>query len=439
MRRRLSLLPALLAATLGGLIVSARPAAALATITVINNDGPGEGFNDPAPFTPVGGNPATTLGQARLAAFRYAALIWGSYLNSSVEIQISARMDPLSGNATTAVLGQAGSATVHRNFPNAPLANTWYSQALANALANADLDPATPDITARFNSAIDGPILGTTDWYYGFDGNPGANVDFVSVVLHELAHGLGFQTFANTADGSKLSGLDDTYLKHLECHGANPPAYGERTDAQRVACSISDPNLHWVGSHTLSAAVTLPLTAGFSGGHVQMNAPNPLQPGSSVSHFSTAAFPNQLMEPTYTGANHSVGLALRLLQDIGWSLQARVCVPSDTVLCLNQGRFIVEADWRTSTGRSALAHAIPLTADTGYFWFFDAANVEVVTKVLDACSINARYWVFSAGLTNVEVVLRVTDTETGIVRAYTNPQGTAYNPQQDANAFATCP
>jgi len=439
MRRRLSLVSALLAAALGGLIVAARPAEALATITVIDNDGPGEGFNDPAPFTPVGGNPATTLGQARLAAFRYAAQIWGSYLNSSVEIQISARMDPLSGDATTAVLGQAGSATVHRNFPNAPLANTWYPQALANALAKVDLDPATPDITARFNSAVDGPILGTVDWYYGFDGNPGTNVDFVTVVLHELAHGLGFQTFANPATGSKMGGLDDTYLRHLECHGANPPGYGDGTNAERVACSISDPNLHWVGSNTLSAAAVLPLTAGFPGRHVQMHAPNPLQPGSSVSHFSTAAYPNQLMEPSYTGANHSVGLTLRLLQDIGWTLQPRACLPSDTVLCLNQGRFMVEAYWRTDTRRTGIGHAIPLTADTGYFWFFDAANVEVMTKVLNACNVNDRFWVFSAGLTNVEVVLLVTDTETGVVRAYSNPQGTAFNPQQDASAFATCP
>ncbi len=48
-----------------------------ATITVVNRDGVNEGLNDPTPFTPIGGNAATTVGQARLKAFEYAATIWG--------------------------------------------------------------------------------------------------------------------------------------------------------------------------------------------------------------------------------------------------------------------------------------------------------------------------------------------------------------------------
>jgi hypothetical protein len=296
---------------------------AVAKITVINNDGAGEGFNDPTPFTPIGGNPATTRGKARLIAFQHAAFLWGSCLTSQVEIKIGATMDPLPGTLTMAVLGQAGASTVHRNFPNAPVVNTWYPQALANSLAGADQDPGTPDITAQFNSDVDGAILGATDWYYGLDGNSGSNIDFVSVVLHELGHGLGFQTFSNVTTGAKLMGFDDTFLRNLECHGSVPPAYGAGTDAQRAACAIGDPNLHWIGAHTLTAATALPLTGGFPGGHVRMHGPNPLQPGSSVSHFSTAAFPNQLLEPSYTGANHSLGLTLPLMQDIGWNLQAK--------------------------------------------------------------------------------------------------------------------
>ncbi len=81
---------------------------------------------------------------------------------------------------------------------------------------------------------------------------------------------------------------------------------------------------------------------------------------------------------------------------------------------------------------------MPLTSDSGYFWFFNSANIELVVKVLDACTVNDHYWVFAGGLTNVEVVLTVTDTNTGAQQVYTNPLGTAYVPLQDTGAFE-CP
>jgi hypothetical protein len=59
--------------------------------------------------------------------------------------------------------------------------------------------------------------------------------------------------------------------------------------------------------------------------------------------------------------------------------------------------------------------------------------------VLDACVGFDRYWVFASGLTNVEVLIKVTDTETHHVRQYFNPQGKPFAPIQDTNAFATCP
>jgi hypothetical protein len=51
-----------------------------------------------------------------------------------------------------------------------------------------------------------------------------------------------------------------------------------------------------------------------------MYAPNPGEPGSSVSHFSTDVTPDELMEPSYTDANHDVGLALELMADLGWAV-----------------------------------------------------------------------------------------------------------------------
>ena len=111
------------------------------------------------------------------------------------------------------------------------------------------------------------------------------------------------------------------------------------------------------------------------------------------------------------------------------------CVPGPTTLCLNGGRFRVEVSWTTAEGTSGAGRAVGITTDTGYFWFFNSRNVELVVKVLEACVFNSHRWVFAAGLTNVDVRLVVTDTLTGIRRTYHNPQGTPYRPLQDTAAF----
>lgn len=116
------------------------------------------------------------------------------------------------------------------------------------------------------------------------------------------------------------------------------------------------------------------------------------------------------------------------------------CVPSPTTLCLNDNRFEVTASWRTNQNQSGQAFGVRLTSQTGYFWFFDPSNVELVVKVLDACSdpFN-RYWVFSSGLTNVEVTLLVTDTETHQSKMYINQLNQTYETITDTDAFDTCP
>jgi YD repeat-containing protein len=73
------------------------------------------------------------------------------------------------------------------------------------------------------------------------------------------------------------------------------------------------------------------------------------------------------------------------------------------------------------------------------FWYFDDDNLEAVAKVLDANTINNRFWFFSGGLTNLEYQIRVTDTGQGTTRTYVNPPGRPFQPIQDTNAFATCP
>jgi hypothetical protein len=291
-----------------------------ATLLVINNNGPGVGFNDPTPAAPVGGNTGTTIGQQRLIAFQFAANIWASRLTSNVTIRVSAQFTPLACNATSAVLGSAGPTEIFRDFAGAPVASTWFAKALADALAATDLDAATPDINANFSSTIGTPgCLETSGWYYGLDGNSPVNrIDLVTVLLHEMGHGLGSLTFVNLATGAKLGGLNDTFMLNLENHGASPPDYPSMTDAQRVAASISTGNLHWTGANVRSASGLL--TAGTVGDHVRMFAPNPAQPGSSVSHWDQVLTPNQLMEPIYTVPLHNPVLELPLFRDIAWTV-----------------------------------------------------------------------------------------------------------------------
>jgi ELWxxDGT repeat protein len=99
------------------------------------------------------------------------------------------------------------------------------------------------------------------------------------------------------------------------------------------------------------------------------------------------------------------------------------CQPGPQRLCLNGGRFAVEASWKDFQGKTGNGTAVSLSGDTGYFWFFDQANVEVLLKVLDGTPLNGKFWVFYGALSNVEYTLKVTDTQTGAVKEYRNPSG----------------
>jgi PKD repeat protein len=117
-----------------------------------------------------------------------------------------------------------------------------------------------------------------------------------------------------------------------------------------------------------------------------------------------------------------------------------VCQPGAATLCLVSARFQVTANFTTTAGTSGAATAVPLTDGSGYFWFFDPTNTEMVVKVLNGCAINNAYWVFAAGLTNVQVNWQVLDTQTGVSYTQVNTQGTAFAPIQATSAFPTsCP
>jgi Putative Ig domain len=312
----------LLAAFLAGVSLFAQEKAyAAAPMTVINTDPPGQGFNNPAAATPVGGNTGTTIGAQRLIAFQYAVDIWAPLITSPVPIRIAASFSSsLFCDATSAVLGAAGPTTAHRDFVGAPLVQTWYVQALANSLNGSDLDPGDDDMEAVFNSDIGTPgCLQTSGWYYGLDGNPAPNeIDFVSVLLHELGHGLGFLSLVDLGSGARFLNFNDAYMVHLEDHTTGK-TFPQMTNAERVNASRRTDMLHWTGANAIFGSAGL-ASGRHPIGHVEMYAPNPARLGSSVSHFSDEIAPNELMEPSYTTANHDVGLALELMADLGWAV-----------------------------------------------------------------------------------------------------------------------
>jgi len=231
--------------------------AAAATITIINNDGAGEGFNDPTLVAPLPSNPEITLGAQRLSVVRAVANEWGALLRSSVEIKIRVAFNPLTCNGTSAVLGSAGALSAHANFANAPFPNTLYSAALANSLAGTDLRPTgmdNEDINSQYNSSYDSGtcITGVAGWYYSTsrtDATPANRTALFPVVFHEFAHGLGFQTFTSTTTGAFTGGVPDIWTRHLMDATSSQRWIQMTSNAQRVASAISDPNLVWAGGN----------------------------------------------------------------------------------------------------------------------------------------------------------------------------------------------
>ncbi len=123
-----------------------------------------------------------------------------------------------------------------------------------------------------------------------------------------------------------------------------------------------------------------------------------------------------------------------------------VCTPGTTTLCLDDQpgdrRWQVRASYRTTQGGGLAGNgnAIPLASlgvsHGGLFWFFAADNPEMLIKVLNACAVNQRFWVFYSATTNVGFTVNVTDTRLGRQKVYTNRDGVAAPPIQDTSAFS---
>lgn len=312
----------------------AQPAApASSTFTIVNADGANEGFNSTAARSPEGGNPGTTLGAQRLNVFNQAAGIWAAFLDSTQTIRVESNFDPLTPcSSSGGVLGAAGPNTAHRDFTNVPFAGTWYPAALANKISNSDLS-ASNDIGATFNSSVDTGCLGAgTRFYYGFDNaTPAGTINLLVVVLHELGHGLGFLTFTDESTGAYFNSQPDVWARLMFDRDQNVTWF-QMTQAQRATSAVNTNDLLWDGANVRIASSFLSAARDAVTGRVELFTPNPVQPGSSVSHWNTTANPNLLMEPAInTGLPLTGDLTRQLLRDIGWFRDANKNAAADTI------------------------------------------------------------------------------------------------------------
>ncbi len=278
-----------------GLATTAGAATAAATIVITNVNAPGVGFNDTTPAAPVGGNPGMTLGQQRINAFNNAASIWGQTLNSNVTINIQAQFSALACTATTATLGSAGATQVFRDFTGAPQAGAWYSYALANKLAGVELGTGTPQINANFNSnlGLNANCLPGSPFYLGLDGNAGTAVDLVAVLLHELGHGFGFQTFTSGSTGAYFNGFPSIWDFSLLDNTTNK-TWVQMTAAERAASALNSSHLVWTGAG-VTASVPLVLQAGTP--QLSITAPAPY---ATALQVGTASYGPALVSPGVT-------------------------------------------------------------------------------------------------------------------------------------------
>ncbi len=294
-------------------------------IIIINNDDPGEGLNDPTPVEPVGGNMGTTLGEQRLNVFEAAVQVWEGILVSDVPIEFEAQFDELFCDATSATLGSAGPLSAFVDFTGAQLPDTLYVSAQANQQAGFDLDPDTADLSARFNSLLgtDPDCLSGVPFYLGIDGElaPDGTVGLFDTILHEIAHGVGFVSLVDDETGERFLDTDDIFSRNLQDDtlGLNWP---DLTDAERAASAINTGNLQWTGEIARFCAGQV-LNEGAAGdGDVLMFAPDPVEPGSSVSHFDRSLTPDELMEPSATPTS-ILDLTVAVFADMGWPISEK--------------------------------------------------------------------------------------------------------------------
>ena len=296
------------------------------------------GFNAP-------GNVGVNLGQKRRNALLATAQQLANQISSEAPIVVQACWADLgAGDVTT--LAQAGPESFAINDPTFTFKSgstvfpvratpflpryTWVAvaptgRALGAGSCKAQGGPCgtSPDLRIIFNSLVDTPqALGARSFYYGTTASASQNIDFGSVAMHEMTHGLGYLDLLSDR-GEELRDRDDAYSRNLiNAAGATPKSFARLNDAERLAALTSN-NVQWVGLETLirSGAQIIPGERG-----IRMHAPTEFSGGSSIGHLDFNTFSTELMAPRYSSSKN-LGIAAGQLADLGWSNSAKTTPP----------------------------------------------------------------------------------------------------------------
>lgn len=268
------------------------------------------------------------------ASFQKAVDIWSTLISSSQTIRVTAQWQKLESG----VLGSAIWGSVHANFPGAQRLNTYYPVALAEKIAGQELNASTEaDIVANFSNSA--------NWSYNLTGTPAAGkYDLVTVVLHELGHGLGFVD-SYSVNGSQGSvGFDDGTPMIFDLAVQN-------NAGQSLFTGFTSPSVA-MKTQLSSAGVffnsPLAVTSN-AGARPKLYAPTTFDAGSSISHWDESTFlsgdANALMTPQIGMAEvmHAPGpIMLAAFSDLGW---ISTTIKHDKLLNTESvnGPFIVKA------------------------------------------------------------------------------------------------
>ncbi len=324
------------------------------------------------------------------AAFEYAVNIWEYLVESDIPIYVEARWRSMDDNT----LGSAGPTDYYANFDDAPHKNCFYPVCVVEKITNSEISgSSSPDISATFNKDL--------KWYFGTDGKtPELLYDFVTVVLHELGHGLGFTGFFYTtgnvgAYGNENAG-DASAFDIMVVNGKN--------------LMLTDTTFFNMPSLELLNALTSNLlysssptaTANNSGKKPRLYAPSEWNSGSSIYHLNDATYPfsneNSLMTHAIGKgeAIHDPGpITKGILADIGWKLmKLRLDKPKDIEKIQPiQFSLSIESDFELDTnsvfvyfstdGFKSKVDSLPMTYDNATEHFLAVINPKFDTEKID--------------------------------------------------------